>query len=281
VLGAALFVAYGLMPRARRGGEAGAIVVTRGQIANLVDGFTRAWHRPPTTDELEGLVQDRVREEVYCREAVAMGLDKDDTIIRRRLRQKIEFISNDIATLAEPTDADLNAYLQAHAETFRVEQRLTFKHVYLDPGKRGDHLANDAARLLAQLSGAGAGDAGGSEMGDSFLLELQFADAPAGDIAKQFGEQFASALGRLPPGQWIGPVASGYGVHLVRVSRRSEGRLPALAEVREAVRREWDNARRQEANEAFYQGLLKRHPVVIEPPEPSALPLTLAERQAK
>jgi hypothetical protein len=196
-----------------------------------------------------------------------MGLDKDDTIIRRRLRQKLEFVSDDIAAQMEPTDADLNAYLQAHPELFRVEPRLTFSQVYLDPTRHGDHLVRDSAQLLAKLKQDGA-KADISALGDSLLLEHTFQSTPTSEIAKQFGEGFAAALSRLSPGQWQGPIESGYGAHLVLVSARTEGRLPALAEVRDLVRREWSNARRLEGNARFYQELLQRYTVTIEGPEP-------------
>ena len=210
-----------------------------------------------------GLVRDHVREEVYCREAMALGLDKDDTVIRRRLRQKMEFVSDDIAAQTEPTDADLTTYLLAHPDAFRVEQRFTFRQVYLNPERHGEHLARDAAQLLAQLNQAG-NTIDPSALGDAFLLEEQFAAVPGSEVAKQFGESFAETLTGLQPGQWQGPVESGYGVHLVLVSKRTEGRLPELADVRDIVRREWDNARRLEANGKFYQELLKRYTVTIE-----------------
>jgi len=266
LLGAALFAAYGLVSK-RNSAEPGKIVISQGQIEHLVDGFTKAWQRPPSADELAGLVRDRVREEVYCREAMALGLDKDDTIIRRRLRQKMEFISDDIAAQTQPTDAELNVYLRAHPDKFRVEQRFTFRQLYLNPEKHGENLARDAAQLLAQLNQAG-GDTGFAAMGDPFLLDNNFAAAPASEVTKQFGDKFTAKLGGISPGQWQGPIESGFGVHLVFVSERTEGRQPALAEVRDAVRREWDNARRLETNEKFYQELQKRYVVIIEQPKP-------------
>jgi hypothetical protein len=277
LLGAALFVAYQLLQRS--GGSSGPreIVVTLGQIEQLAAGFSKVWQRQPTADELVGLVRDRVREEIYCREALALGLDRDDTVIRRRLRQKMEFVSDDIAALAEPTDADLEEYLRAHPDAFRVEPRCTFQQLYLDPQKHAENLAGDVALLLERLDQAGA-EADLTAMGDSLMLEPRFAGLTTQDVAQQFGEPFALALGRLEPGRWQGPVESGYGVHLVFVSERTEGRLPALAEVRDAVRREWDNARRIAANEAFYQELLKRYTVTIESVDPLASGVLAAEK---
>lgn len=263
LLGAGLFVAHGLLQERGSVREPGQIVVTLGQVEQLAASFAKTWQRPPTPAELAGLVRDRVREEVYCREALALGLDQEDTVIRRRLRQKMEFVSEDIAALVEPSDAELEEYLRSHADSFRLEPRFTFKQVFLDPLERGESLAADCAELLARLQQAGA-DAELATAGDSLLLEPRFEDQPAGEIAKQFGEPFALALGRLEPGRWQGPLESGYGLHLVFVDERVDGRLPALAEVREAVRREWDNARRLAANEAFYLELLGRYRVTIE-----------------
>jgi len=275
VLGALLFGGYGVLNRSGQPAP-GRIVVSQGELAAMREAFTRTWQRPPTREECKGLIRDRVREEVYCREAMALGLDKDDTIIRRRLRQKMEFVSDDMAAQTQPTDAELNAYLQAHPDKFRVEQRFTFRQLYLNPEKHGENLGRDTAQLLAKLNLAG-GDTGFAAMGDPFLLDNNFTAVPAGEVAKQFGEKFAATLGELSPGQWQGPVESGFGVHLVLVSQRSEGGAPALADVPDAVRREWDNARRLEANEKFYQELLKRYTVTIEDPEPVGDQNKLAE----
>jgi hypothetical protein len=265
VLGLALFAVYGALDR-DRADVAAAIVVSRGQIEHLAVGFSRVWQRTPTAEELDGLIRDYIREEVYYREAVAMGLDRDDTVIRRRLRQKLEFVSEDIAALAEPTQGDLQAFLQSQPERFRTEPRLTFQHAYLNPERRGDRLAIDAAALLERLKAAGA-QADVSTLGDRFLLATSFESIPGSEIALQFGEEFARAVNDLAPGEWHGPVESGYGVHLVLVSARTEGRLPALEEVRDAVRREWSNAQREKANEVLYQRLLARYTVTIEQPK--------------
>lgn len=266
LLGAAIFLAYSRVSKPRTA-EPGKIVVSAGQVAAMAEGFVRTWRRPPTGEELDGLLRDRVQEEVYSREAMALGLDKDDSIIRRRLRQKMEFLTDDVAALAEPTEEELNAYLNAHAETFRQQRQFTFSHVYLSTERHGPKLAEETAQLLVRLQQAGP-QADVSELGDPFLLAHQFQSLPAAEVAKQFGDKFAAKLGEVPVGQWQGPVESGYGVHLVCISDRTEGIVPALAEVRETVRREWANTRRLETNEKFYQELLKRYVVTIERPKP-------------
>lgn len=263
VLGTAIFGAYSLLSR-RSANEPQKIVVTQGRIETLATTFRRSWQRPPTPAELDGLIRDYVREEIAAREAVALGLDKDDTVIRRRLRQKLEFLSEDTAAAAEPTDEDLRAFLQAHPERFGIEPRISFRQVYLDPQRHRENLSRDASRLLAQLR-KGSDPAA---IGDSILLEQSFEDASAGDVSKNFGAEFTGKLAELPVGIWQGPVSSGYGVHLVLVSRRVEGRLPSLEEAREAVRREWANEHRSDTSEKFYKALLKRYTVTIEKPAP-------------
>ncbi len=266
LLGAAIFAAYSLVSK-HSSSEPGKIVVTQGQLASMWEGFTRTRQRPPTREEWEGLIRDRVREEVYYREALALGLDKDDTIIRRRLQQKMEFVSDDVAAQAQPTDAELNAYLQAHPDTFRVEQQFTFRQLYLNPEKHGKNLARDAAQLLAKLNQAG-GNTDFAALGDAFMLDHQFHALPAGEVANSSAKSSRRSFGRT----FARPMARAGRVRLRRalvfVSERTDGRLPALAEVRDAVRREWDEARRLEANEKFYQELLKHYTVTIEKPEP-------------
>ena len=158
--------------------------------------------------------------------------------------------------------------MKAHAAGFGVDRKFTFSQVYLDPSRRGEHLAQDANELLIQLRQQGL-DVDLSSLGDVFLLEHRFEAAPTTEIAKQFGDKFAAKLADVPVGQWFGPVESGYGMHLVFVEERTEGRLPELAEVRDAVRRDWTNARRLESNEKFFQNLLKHYEVVVEKIDPA------------
>jgi PPIC-type PPIASE domain len=264
LLGALIFVAFKFI--VRETSEPGRILITQGRIDSLETAFSRTWRRPPSASELEGLIRDYVREEVFAREAVALGLDKDDTIIRRRLRQKLEFISEDVAAYADPSDGQLQAYLKEHPDTFRGDRRFSFSQVYLDPQRRRGNLSRDAAQVLAQLGRPGS-KVDPAALGDSLLLENEFKALPASEVVKQFGEKFAASLGEMTTGQWHGPIESGFGVHLVFLSERTDGSLPSLKDVHAAVRREWTNARRMEANEKFYQTLLQRYIVTIERPE--------------
>lgn len=265
LLGATIFVVFSFLSR-HKVDKPGEIVVTQGTVENLVTGFTRTWQRPPTQDELRGLITDYVREEVAYRRAVAMGLDRDDTIVRRRLRQKLEFLSDDLSARVKPTDADLQAFLQSHADNFQTETTFTFRQIYLNPQLHGTTLHRDETRLLTDLQRAG-GQSDLTSLGDPFLLPQTFQSISLSEVKKVFGEQFATGLSAVAPGKWQTGVASGYGAHLVYVVQRNEGRLPALAEIHDEVRRQWLDAKRGEATNKLYQTLLKGYMIRIEPPE--------------
>jgi hypothetical protein len=243
------------------------ILISRDQIQAMAEGFARHHQRLPTQEELEGLIQERVREEVYYREALALGLDRDDPVIRNRLRQRLEQAAGGKAAAAGPEAEELQAYLDAHREKFRVEARYTFRQVYLDPERRRGRLADDSARLLAQLRESGT-NAGIADVGDLFRHGPDFNAAPASEVTKELGEKFTAKLAELPLGRWQGPIESTFGTHLVFLSQRTDSRQPALAEVREAIQREWRDAQPQPANDNFYQQLLKRYTVIIERPGP-------------
>lgn len=261
VLGGLLFAAYDLMNRGEP--ETGRIIVTQGRIDSLQASFSRVWQRPPTLSELEKLIQEQIREEVLVREAKALGLDLDDTVIRRRLRQKMEFIANDLAVPAEPTESELVEFLAKHPVLFRVEARFTLRQIYLNPEQYGDSLPREIGRLLAELNRPDS-KADFRLLGDATMLNSELLDVQAGEVTRQFGEEFTQQVEELPIGRWQGPVLSGYGVHLVFVKDRTPGRTPELAEVRKQVTREWFDARRRKENEQFYQELLTQYAVIIE-----------------
>lgn len=268
LLGAALFLLDAwLRPASTRAAAASAeIVVSEARIANLAQNFRRTWQRPPTKQELDGLIEAFVREEVMVREALALGLDRDDAIIRRRLQQKMEFVSEEAAASVEPSDAELARYLDEHADAFRTEPRVTFTQVYLDPRSRGASLPADARRLLEALNGGRPIEP--ARVGDRLLLlESHYENATGADVARLFGADFAEALIRQPLGRWVGPIDSGYGAHLVRLEALSPAGAPTLDEVRPLVKREWANARRQELAKAFYERLRAKYVVKVQVPE--------------
>jgi hypothetical protein len=264
VLGFALFLAYGWL--SDRGVVAGdRIVITQGRIAQLAAGFDAIHQRAPTASELDGMIDEAVREEIYSREAKSMGLDQDDTIIRRRLMTKLQFLSEDTTPVADPTDAQLQEYLDAHAADFRVERRYSFTHVYLSPQRHGEHLDADVQALLAQLHQRD-GTADVSKFGDPFLLELRFDGVAASELERRFGSDFETAMRALPTGEWGGPVPSSYGMHVVFIRERNDERTATLADVRDDVRRKWMQEQREQANDRYYADLRKRYAITVERP---------------
>jgi hypothetical protein len=255
LLGALLFVVYGWVDGdGMRAPD--QIVVPAERVRGLADQFRRTWQRPPTEQELDSLVQAFVREEVMYREGVARGLDRDDPIIRRRVQQKLEFLT-DGSVPPVPTDADLQAWVDAHADLYAVPPRYTLRQIYFDPGRH-----DDVKTLIAQARASV--DAGRPAGGDSISLPEQLSDTETSDIEREFGIEFARALAALPVGSWQGPIPSGFGLHLVLIQARGEPGAPKLADVRDAAERDWLHDRSQKSQEAFYQQLRKRYTVTIE-----------------
>ena len=264
LLGAGLFAWSALWGQPGTRNE--RIVVTEAHVARLIEIFGRTWQRPPTERELQGLVDEHIKEEILYREALAMGLDRDDTIIRRRLRQKMEFLYEDLAAQNDPADAELEAYLAEHVERFRIEGPLSFAHVYISIDRRGDKAIDDAKALLARLNRDPEASGDVASLGDRLPLPSGYESTTASEIAKMFGRAFAERVSGLPVGEWSGPVESGYGLHLVLVSERSEDRMPELAEVREAVTRDWRVREREQTNDELFQKLREKYRVVVEFP---------------
>ncbi len=273
ILGALLFLFFQWT-----GGGSGAgsnrIVITPGQIDHLAVGFAGTWQREPTSDELKGLVDDYVKEEMATREAVAMGLDRDDTIIRRRLRQKVEFLSEEASSAAAPTDAELQDWLTRHPASFRSQPQLAFRQVYINPSRHGSALA-DAGTILAQLRAAGP-QAAIDRLGDPTMLPNEQKLEPIYETTRTFGNDFTDQVMRLETGKWVGPVESSFGLHLVYVDQKVGASQPQLSEVRPLVEREYMSERRKRDLESFYDKLLRKYSVKIEPREASAAPGTAA-----
>jgi len=261
LIGVTLFVVYDVIGGSRPQRD-GRIVISAGDIERVLATWQKQWMRPPTERELQGLVDSQIREEVLYREARAIGLDEDDTIIRRRLAQKLEFVAQDLAGQTEPTDEELSAFLDDNADRFEIPPSFTFGHVYLSHQQRGDAIAADAEGILAALR-AGADP---SDLGDRFMLQRSYVDRTQQEIGQLFGRAFAARLLELEGGAWQGPVESGYGLHLVRIDRSVSSRAPLLDEVRADVREELLAERRREANEAMVTRLRGKYEVVIEWP---------------
>ncbi|WP_341487212.1 peptidylprolyl isomerase [Pararhizobium sp. A13] len=238
------------------------IVVTAPKIEQMATVFAKTWQRPPTAEELKGLIDDHVKEEILVRQALELGLDRDDTVVRRRLRQKMEFMNAADAEALTVTDAELDAYLKSNAATFEIDPMLAFQQVFLNPQRRGDTIGQDAASVLEALLTNPATDS--ALFGDPTLLPPDLPLSSKTSIGQTFGADFAEEVDKAPLGQWTGPVDSGFGLHLIRVTERVPGRVPMLDEVRDAVAREWTNAKRAQLEDQRFAELLKRYVVTIE-----------------
>jgi len=241
------------------------IVVSEGRVQQLAQVFTRTWQRQPTPKELQGLIEAFVKEEIYYREAVKLGLDRDDTLVRRRMQQKMEFLSEPPESDFEASEEELAAFLEKNRVTFRVEPQVAFRQIFINP-KKGEVPAEDRAkRILARLAGPQtAPDA--SQLGDRTLLPQEVPLSTLSRTARSFGDAFAREIVKQPLGEWSGPIHSAYGLHLVRVGEFREGYDPPLAEVRDAVEKKWRTARRDVYTKAAYEKLRNRYEVIL-PPE--------------
>lgn len=262
-IGLAIFAGYALLNRNRPDPQT-SIVVSTAKIEQLVTLFGRTWQRPPTSGELKAMVDDYVKEEILVREALALGLEKDDDAIRRRLRTKIEFLYDAESEALQPSDEALTAYLKANAARYTTEPVIAFEQVVLRPDVRGERIDADAAVILAMLRGAHAPDA--SRLGDSMMLPFASPPSSRTAIARIFGPEFAEAIETAPQGAWTGPVVSPYGLHLVRVTYVDRGREQALKDVRSAVMRDWMNDQQKRIGAARLTALLERYKVTIEAP---------------
>lgn len=252
--GAALFLLAG-----RFGGDdARRIEISQAERTRLAHQWEAQMGRPPGEAEMAGLLDQWLREEIYYREALALGLEADDVIIRRRLVQKLTFLTEDLATLEAPSDDALRAYHQANAERYAEPLRISFTHRFFSSDRRDDAEADARAALAALATTEGAPT---PSDGDPFTLPRSFVERSQREITRLFGREFAAALAQVPTGSWQGPVASAYGWHLVRVEQVRPARPLAFEEVSDQVAADMRESRRRSANEAFYQSLLERYEV--------------------
>ncbi|MEM7463388.1 MAG: peptidylprolyl isomerase [Pseudomonadota bacterium] len=264
-MGIAVFAFYSLTEQDASEPASENITVGPGQIAHLKEVFTRSRQRPPTHQELEGLVDSFVKEEVNYREGLKLGLDRDDTIIRRRMQQKVEFLMEPNASELEATDEVLADYLKENHEKFRIPDSYKFQQIFFDPSKRNDPIS-DATGVRDRLT-SDAENTDIDQLGDPTLLPASLELSRIDRIAANFGNEFADALAYAEVGTWAGPIKSTYGVHLVLVDEHVGARDPLLEDVRRAVVRDWQTNKRREIADSRYQQLLDNYDVEIVWPE--------------
>ena len=258
VIGGLLFLLYTVVSGPAPA-PANSITIGPERVAQLAAGYEAVWKRPPTDNELRVMVDNFVREEVYYREAIALGLERDDTIIRRRLQQKMEFLTDSGADVIEPAAGQLEAYFQANIEQFQDAPVINLEQVYLGQSATPERIAKTLAALRADA------EVDPLSFADRTMLPYRTSRASDAAIDSAFGSGFFATLEQLPENEWSGPVESGFGAHIVRISNRQPARVPPLEEVRDEVLREWKVEKAAELREQVYLRLRERY--VVELPD--------------
>jgi len=265
-IGAVIYALYGLFAEPAVEETDKTIVVTAGELEWMQTSWQKRWNRAPTEQEFDGLIQQYIKETVLYREALTMGLNKHDQIIRRRLAQKLEFLAKDLVALTPPTEEELKAYFEEHLSSYQAPTLYTFTQVFFDPDKRGDTTLDDAEKAKLTLIAQGDAIDDPGAMGDGLMLQNYYPEKDRVEIQRQLGSGFTETLVGLAPGQWHGPVLSGFGVHLVYVNSIDESPPPVFSEERERVAEDWRFARGEELNDQFYASLREQYTIVIEEP---------------
>lgn len=265
LIGSLLFVIHRVWGHSSQAGS-NRIQLTLDDVRQLEIGFAAQWQRGPTPEELSGLVENRVREEVLYREALALGLDKDDDIVKRRMAQKMQFLAEDVASAHEPTTSELRAWFNKNGGQFVLPGSITFHHLYFSPDQRGRRAHDDAVKALARITGQPQDSKTAAALADPFMFQDYYAERSPEQLTKEFGSQFAQAVFKLKSGSWQGPVESGYGWHLVFVDSFTPGRVPAFEEVEPDVKSAWLADQREQSWNKAYTAMRARYTVSLPAP---------------
>ncbi len=263
-------VVFGLHAVLNSGADTGSrgdpllVAITSADIEWLRSTWNRKMGREPTPRELDGLVASFIREEVLYREAVSMGLDQHDSVVRRRMAQKMDFLFKDLAEMAQPTDEEISGWFDGNRERYRVPAHTSFTHVYFNRDRRGEGVENDAREVLEKVLAEEFDPSRTSSLGDRFMLQSYYPTQSTDSIAREFGKTFADSVAPMEAGRWHGPVYSGYGLHLVYVHDRTDSRLPDIEEVRKEVVRDLMSERKEKVNAAAYREIKSKYRILVE-----------------
>jgi peptidyl-prolyl cis-trans isomerase C len=248
------------------------VVLSLDDLKQLDISFYSQWHRQPTPDEFTGLVEQFIRQEILYREALAMGLDKDDTIVKRRMAQKMEFLSEDVKTAHEPTSEDLKAWYANNTEKFASPDRATFRHLFFGFDMHGDNAKKDAEATLQRIAAMSEETGADKAHADPFMFQDYYGDRAAYQLAKEFGPAFAVGMFKLKPGSWQGPIESGYGWHLVWIESIAPGGVPAFEEVEPDVKTAWLADQKAIQWQKAYATMRAKYEVIAPQPPPESAP---------
>ena len=264
IIGACIYGAYALFGTPEEDFRDTTVHVDSARINAFISEWESRWNRPPTREEIDGLIQSYIKEDVLYRQAVAMGLNEDDPITRRRMAQKLEFLTSDLAMMVQPEEGVLEQYFEDNSEAYQTPDLMTFSQVFFDPDSREDNTLDDAAKALVKLQAAGVPTKESMQVGDGFMLQSDFVSVTAQEAARQMGTGFVEAVVQLEPGSWHGPVLSGYGVHLVYVYNYEKSPPPVFEDVQAAVLENWQFEQREQFNADFLKNLKSRYEIVID-----------------
>jgi hypothetical protein len=276
LIGAALFGLYSVTDSGRSSTpSSNEIRLSVEDLSQLVLLFQAQWRRPPTTEEMQQLVENRIEQEILYREALAIGLDKDDEIVKRRMAQKMQFLAEDVAAAREPTSEELRAWYEKSSTLFAQPPRVSFRHLYFSPDSRGARAREDAVQALAKVAGQPEDTALGGQLSDPFMFQEYYRDRAPDFLGKEFGPQFALTVGKLSPGSWQGPIESGFGWHLVFVDSVIPGRVPEFEEIEPEVKTAWLSEQKAQGWEKSYEKMRANYTLLLpapppETPEPAA-----------
>jgi peptidyl-prolyl cis-trans isomerase C len=264
LIGAALFVGYrALNPSPEASAQSNRIELTQDDLLQMSVTWLAQGRPAPTPEQMRNLVEHRVREEVLYREALALGLDKGDTIVKRRLAQKMEFLAEDVSGLAEPATEELRVWFASNAQRFALPPRASFHHLYFSFDRQGERAGASAVRALQALAGKPRDWVEAATLADPFMFQDFYGDRSFDDVAKLFGPSFARALLQLEPGSWQGPIESGYGWHVIFVDSITPSRVPAFEEIEAEIKSEWVAEQRADAKGKAFEAMRARYQVVL------------------
>jgi parvulin-like peptidyl-prolyl isomerase len=272
LIGIALFLISGaLNHRASQGSKGYDIALTMDDLRQVHNTFRAQWEREPSAEEMRGLVEQRIREEILYREGLQLGLDKDDVIIRRRLAQKMQFLSEDVSAAYEPKSEELKLWYEKNSQRFSLPATISFRHLYLSPDRRGRNARQAAANTLAKIASQPE-DSKTADLADPFMFQNYYRGRSADQLTKEFGTSFAQAVLQLKPGSWQGPIESGYGWHLVWIESITPGRIPNFEEVEPDVKTAWLADQKSQQLQKAYDKMRTKYQVLLpDPPtEPSS-----------
>lgn len=271
LIGAGIYAVYGALSTGEADNDERTVTVAAGEIQALTDQWIRSMSRPPTEDELDSIIQRHVRVQILYREALAMGMDKGDVVIERRLAQKVEMLAQGLMTPEEPSEEELIAWYAENSDRFKRPDLYTITQIFFDPDKRGAATLDDARAAIDKLNALDRLPPDFSDYGDRLMLESYYANVSTLELSKLFGMTFAKQIVELELGVWQGPVLSGYGAHVVQVSDEVLVPLPAIDDVKQQITEEWMARQVNNLSERFIEKLISRYEVIIEEADVQAL----------